>query len=159
MIPDPNTLLPAIGLGLLVSLLFSEKLGLTASGLVVPGYIAVYFNQPMMVILTLAVGVLTMLLIRGLGRVMLLYGRRTLVLSVISGYLIGQAFWALRSTLGNVDIPASPVVGYIVGGLIGYWMVRQGIIETTGTVVASSFVVRLVLVLANGIGLIRSSML
>jgi len=51
------------------------------------------------------------------------------------------------------------VVGYIVGGFIGYWMVRQGIIETTGTVVASSFVVRLVLVLANGIGLIRSSML
>jgi len=159
MIPDPNTLLPAIGLGLLVSLFFSEKLGLTASGLVVPGYVAIYFNQPAMVLLTLVVGIVTMLIVRGLGRVILLYGRRTLVLCVIIGYLLGQAFWAMRSSFGFLDIPASPVIGYIIGGLIGYWMVRQGIVETTGTVLASSFIVRLVLVLANGIGLVRSSML
>jgi len=158
MIPDPNTLLPAIGLGLLVSLFFSEKLGLTASGLVVPGYVAIYFHQPVMVLLTLLVGVATMLVVRGLGRFILLYGRRTLVLSVIVGYLLGQLFWSLRS-LGGVDIPASPVIGYIIGGLIGYWMVRQGTVETTGTVLASSFIVRLLLVLANGVGLIRSAIL
>jgi len=158
MIPDPNTLLPAIGLGLLISLFFSEKLGLTASGLVVPGYVAIYFNQPLMVILTLLVGVVTMLVIRGLGRFILLYGRRTLVLSVIIGYLIGQIFWSLRG-VGGFSLPASPVIGYIVGGLIGYWMVRQGTVETTGTVLASSFIVRLLLVLANGVGLIRSAVL
>ncbi|MFH1145282.1 MAG: poly-gamma-glutamate biosynthesis protein PgsC [Candidatus Eisenbacteria bacterium] len=159
MIPDPNTLLPAIGLGLLLSLFFSEKLGLTASGLVVPGYVAIYFNQPLMVGLTLLVGIATMLVVRVLGRFILLYGRRTLVLCVIVGYLLGQLFWTLRSSFGGLDIPASPVIGYIIGGLIGYWMVRQGVIETTGTVLASSFVVRLLLVLANGIGLIRSAML
>ena len=36
----------SIGLGLVVSLVFSEILGLAAGGLVVPGYIALYLDQP-----------------------------------------------------------------------------------------------------------------
>jgi poly-gamma-glutamate biosynthesis protein PgsC/CapC len=163
MIPDANTLVAAVGLGLVISLFFSEKLGLTASGLVVPGYLAVYLNQPVMVILTLLVGVVTMLILRVIGRFVLLYGRRTLVLCVIIGFLLAQASELLRGALVGLDpamaLPASPVIGYIIGGLIGYWMVRQGIVETTGTVVASSFLVRLLLVLANGIGLMHSPML
>ncbi|MCK4414113.1 MAG: poly-gamma-glutamate biosynthesis protein PgsC [Candidatus Eisenbacteria sp.] len=160
MIPDANTLVPAIGLGLIISLFFSEKLGLTASGLVVPGYIAVYLNQPVMVLLTLLVGIVTMLILRVIGRFVLLYGRRTLVLCVIIGFLLAQASELLRGVLSpSMALPASPVIGYIIGGLLGYWMVRQGIVETTGTVIASSFLVRLLLVLANGVGLMHSAAL
>lgn len=163
MIPYANTLVAAIGLGLVISLFFSEKLGLTASGLVVPGYIAVYLNQPLMVVLTLLVGIVTMLILRVIGRFVLLYGRRTLVLCVIIGFLLAQASELLRGAIMEMSpgaaLPASPVIGYIIGGLIGYWMVRQGIVETAGTVVASSFLVRLLLVLANGVGLMHSPML
>ena len=37
----------SIGIGLIVSLVFSEILGLAAGGLIVPGYIALYLDQPM----------------------------------------------------------------------------------------------------------------
>ena len=42
----------AIGLGLLVSLLFTELFGLAAGGMVVPGYIALYMVDPLSVVAT-----------------------------------------------------------------------------------------------------------
>ena len=152
MIPE------AIGLGLIVSLFFAEALGLTASGLVVPGYIALYFNQPIMVLGTLLAGIATMLIVRLIGRVILLYGRRTMVLCVIVGYLVGQLIPVLLGSLGS-PIPNIGIIGYIIAGLIGYWMVRQGIIETISTVLAASFIVRLILILVHGGGLIDTPLL
>ena len=37
----------AIGLGLVVSLIFSETLGLAAGGMVVPGYLALMIHEPL----------------------------------------------------------------------------------------------------------------
>ena len=42
----------AIGLGVLLSLLLVETMGVTAGGLIVPGYIALYLHKPSMVIIT-----------------------------------------------------------------------------------------------------------
>jgi len=149
----------AIGLGLIISLFFSEVLGLTASGLVVPGYIALFLNQPLMIIGTLLAGIVTMLIVHLIGRFILLYGRRTMVLCVIVGYLVGQAVPPLLSTGIGAQALDIGVIGYIISGLIGYWMVRQGILETVGTVLTSAFVVRLILILVHGGGLIQTTML
>jgi len=149
----------AIGLGLLVSLFFAEALGLTASGLVVPGYVALHLDQPMMVLGTLLAGVVTMVAVRAIGRVILLYGRRTLVLCVIVGYLVGQAVPPLLGLGLGRQIPDIGVIGYIISGLIGYWMVRQGILETTATVIMASVIVRLILVVVHGGGLLKPSIM
>ena len=149
----------AIGLGLLVSLFFAEALGLTASGLVVPGYIALNLDQPMMVIGTLLAGVVTMVAVRAIGRLVLLYGRRTLVLCVIVGYLVGQAVPPLLGLGLGHSIPDIGVIGYIISGLIGYWMVRQGILETTATVIMASVIVRLILVVVHGGGMLKPSIM
>jgi gamma-polyglutamate biosynthesis protein CapC len=149
----------AIGLGLLVSLFFAEALGLTASGLVVPGYVALHLNQPLLVIGTLVAGVVTMLVVRAIGRVVLLFGRRTLVLCVIVGYLVGQGVPLLLGLGLGTRFPDIGVIGYIISGLIGYWMVRQGILETTATVIMASVVVRLILVIVHGGGLLQPSLM
>ena len=83
-------LFQAIGLGLVVSLFFTEILGLAAGGLVVPGYIALYLDQPLRIGAHRA---------RGAGDLrrrsscwaasMLLYGRRTMVFCVLAGFLFG----------------------------------------------------------------------
>jgi gamma-polyglutamate biosynthesis protein CapC len=149
----------AIGLGLVISLFFAEALGLTASGLVVPGYVALHLNQPLLVLGTLVAGILTMLIVQLIGRFIVLFGRRTMVLCVIVGYLVGQAVPPLLGTglgAGAIDIG---VIGYIISGLIGYWMVRQGIAETVATVIAASFIVRLILILVNGGGLIQTTLI
>jgi poly-gamma-glutamate biosynthesis protein PgsC/CapC len=149
----------AIGLGLVISLFFAEALGLTASGLVVPGYIALHLNQPLMVLGTLVAGILTMLIVQLIGRFIVLFGRRTMVLCVIVGYLVGQAVPPLLGTglgAGAINIG---VIGYIISGLIGYWMVRQGVAETVATVITASFIVRLILILVNGGGLIQTTLI
>ncbi|MBT7311770.1 poly-gamma-glutamate biosynthesis protein PgsC, partial [bacterium] len=40
----------AIGLGLVISLIFSEVMGVAAGGLIVPGYIAMYLDQPLRIV-------------------------------------------------------------------------------------------------------------
>jgi hypothetical protein len=59
-----NLLALSIGIGLVVSLLFSELFGLAAGGLVVPGYIALYLTRPIDIAVTLAAALLTFFLIR-----------------------------------------------------------------------------------------------
>ena len=36
----------AIGIGMVLSLIFTETLGVTAGGIIVPGYIALYMDDP-----------------------------------------------------------------------------------------------------------------
>lgn len=144
----------AIGLGLVVSLAFSELLGVAAGGLVVPGYIALYLDQPARIVATMLAALLTYGVVSGLGRFVLLYGRRDLVFCVLAGYLFGYAtrYLLFLNAVFGVGIEAAVLqsIGYIIPGLIAYWMRRQGVAETVCTMLVAAFIVRLALVVANG---------
>ena len=47
----------SIGLGIFLSLILSESLGVTAGGIIVPGYIALYLHQPMQEVATFLVAI------------------------------------------------------------------------------------------------------
>src|SRR5207245_9439337 len=79
----------AIGLGLVISLIFSETLGLAAGGMVVPGYLALMIHEPLRIAGTLAVSLLTLGTLQLLLRLPLLYGRRRIVVSVLLGFIYG----------------------------------------------------------------------
>ena len=140
----------SIGLGLAVSLFFSEFFGIAAGGMVVPGYIALYLNKPVVILCTISVGLVTYFIVNSLGSFVIIYGKRRTVLMILIGFLLG---WLVRSL---VFIPVGPdvidlsVVGYIIPGLIAIWMDRQGILETVTALVTSSAIVRLVLILVFG---------
>jgi len=144
----------SIGLGLLVALAFSELLGLAAGGLVVPGYIALYFDQPLRIFGTILASLVTYAFVKLLGRYILLYGRRTMVFSVLAGFLFGYLtrYILVFNDLLDLGIDTSVIqsIGYIIPGLIAYWMMRQGIIETVCTMIMASFLVRLALITAYG---------
>jgi len=144
----------SIGLGLVVSLVFSEILGLAAGGLVVPGYIALYMDQPMRILGTVLASLVTYAFIRLVGRFVLLYGRRTMVFSVLAGFLFGYMTRHIlvfnEAMQLGVDTSVIQSIGYIIPGLIAYWMMRQGVVETLCTMIMASFIVRLALVTAYG---------
>jgi poly-gamma-glutamate biosynthesis protein PgsC/CapC len=144
----------SIGLGLVVSLVFSEILGLAAGGLVVPGYIALYLDQPLRIMSTVLAALVTYGFIRLVGRFVLLYGRRTMVFSVLAGFLFGyltRYVLVFNDTMQlGVDTSVVQSIGYIIPGLIAYWMMRQGVVETLCTMIMASFIVRLALVTAYG---------
>src|SRR2546426_602755 len=74
----------AIGLGLAISLIFSETLGLAAGGMVVPGYLALMIHEPLRLLGTMLVGLATFGALKLLSRYVLVFGRRRIVLAVFS---------------------------------------------------------------------------
>lgn len=160
---DLNLLALSIGLGLVVSLLFSELFGLAAGGLVVPGYIALYMTRPLDIGATLTAAILTFFLVRIASTFVIVYGRRRTALMILVGYAAGvmiNAALAAALETGPELLGASPesltvgpqaleaaVIGYIVPGLIAIWLDRQGVIPTLAALLTSAVVIRLVLIL------------
>jgi gamma-polyglutamate biosynthesis protein CapC len=145
-----DLIITSIGLGLVVSLAFSEVLGIAAGGMVVPGYFALYLDQPMMILTTLLIAYATYAIVHAMSSFMIIYGRRRTVLMIITAFLLG----ALLRHFGQVPIANSgldiKVVGFIIPGLIAIWIDRQGTIETLSALTIASVVVRLGLILING---------
>ncbi|MCU0849080.1 MAG: poly-gamma-glutamate biosynthesis protein PgsC [Spirochaetes bacterium] len=145
-----NILTLSIGLGLVVSLLFSEILGIAAGGMVVPGYIALFINHPATIAITMIISLVTYFIVHSLSSIIIIYGKRRTVLMILVGFMLG---WLVKSvdsiSLGGNSIELT-VVGYIIPGLIAIWMDRQGILETITALITSSIIVRLILILIVG---------
>ena len=150
---DPfGLLVTAIALGLVVSLLLGELCGLTVGGMVVPGYVALYMGFPEVVGLTIGAAWLTYASVRLLGSVMVVYGRRRTVVTILIGFLLGSLidfvvvsrFAELSAELGMSHDLAT--VGFIIPGLIAIWIDRQGLFDTSAGLLVSAAVTRLLLV-------------
>ncbi|MFT6181511.1 MAG: poly-gamma-glutamate biosynthesis protein PgsC/CapC [Paracoccaceae bacterium] len=151
---DPEILTTAIGIGLLISLLFSELFGLAAGGLVVPGYIALFWREPMAIVLTLAIAFATHFIVQLIGSGIILFGKRRTVLVILVAYLLRLALdFAVGDYLADHPVFSDSgvvVIGYIIPGLIAIWFDRQGILETLTTLIAASVVVRVIIILIFG---------
>jgi poly-gamma-glutamate biosynthesis protein PgsC/CapC len=159
----------AIGIGLAVSLLFSEVFGLAAGGMVVPGYFALFLNKPVAIALTVAAALSTYFIVHLLSTFIIIYGKRRTVMMILVGFLVRTLFDRLPYLLagvplqfgdsfpvmlfGNEDL--ATVIGYVIPGLVAIWMDRQGAIETLATLLTASVVVRLILILIYGTELVR----
>ena len=140
----------SIGIGLVISLVFSEMLGLTAGGMVVPGYVALYLDRPLVIIFTCLVSYLTYFIVHALSAIMIIYGRRRTVLMILVGYALGsflRSFESLQLPMATVDLT---IIGYIIPGLIAIWIDRQGLVESLSTMMIASIIVRLILILITG---------
>lgn len=148
-------MMQSVGLGLLVSLVFSETLGLAAGGMVVPGYMALMIHNPWRIAGTIAVSLLTYYTIMLLSNYMFIYGRRRTVMIIIIGFLYG---WLSREFFifglpGGISLEFQ-AIGFIIPGLIANWMERQGIIQTLTTMIVAAIFVRLLLIIFSGGALI-----
>ena len=138
MYADPEI---AIGIGIILSLFFTETLGVTAGGVIVPGYIALYLHDPQMVIGTFSISLITFLLVKLFSKFMLIYGKRRLVLSLLIGFFLG---YYVKENYINGDLY---VIGNIIPGLIASWMDRQGVIRTISVILITASIVYLSMML------------
>ncbi|HNV92756.1 MAG TPA: poly-gamma-glutamate biosynthesis protein PgsC [Candidatus Cloacimonas sp.] len=141
----------AVGMGVIVSLMFSELLGASAGGIVVPGYIALYLDKPLQIIGTLIISLITWGIIRIISSFTLMFGKRRMVLSILIGFILG---WASRIFVFQ-DITVHQLqmqsIGYIIPGLIANWFERQGFWKTVSSMGIAAILVRLALmVIFNG---------
>jgi len=144
-------MMQSVGLGLVVSLIFSETLGLAAGGMVVPGYMALMIHDPARIAGTILVSLMTYYTIRVISNFVFIYGRRRTVIIIITGFIFG---WLSREFL-IFGLPGGQTlefqaIGYIIPGLIANWMERQGVIQTLSTMVVAAVFVRLLLMIFTG---------
>lgn len=143
-------MIQAVGLGLVISLIFSETLGLAAGGMVVPGYIALMVHYPMRIVGTIIVALVTYWVIRFLSNFMFIYGRRRTVLVILLGFAFGwlsREFLIIRYQDISIEMQT---IGYIIPGLIANWMERQGVIPTIATMIIAAVLVRMLLMILSG---------
>jgi poly-gamma-glutamate biosynthesis protein PgsC/CapC len=145
-------LIEAVGIGMFLSLILTETIGLAAGGIVVPGYIALVLHNPVQVISTIVVGLITYLIVKLISFYIIIYGRRLLIVSILIGYLIAyitkiSPMVALNTLSINIE-----TIGFVIPGLIAYWIARQGIIPTLSAMIIVSSLVRLIIIIIhNGV--------
>ena len=147
---DPLTL--SIGLGLIVGLIFVSLLGLSTGGMVVPGYFALEMGAPDRVIITLVISVMIFGIVRFLSKFMIIYGRRRIAITVLLSFILGTLCNIFLSQYLTTSFYSDQVqvIGYIIPGLIALSIDRQGLIETIGSLLIASIIIRLLLIVLIG---------
>jgi len=136
-------------LGIVVSLFVSETTGYSPGGIVVAGYIALFFGQPVWLAASLAVTFITFGIVRMIESHMLLFGRRLFAVYVLTGLIVSQlAMVASRG--GALWDWGIVVIGYLVPGLIARDFGRQGVFPTLLILILTVLIVRLFILAGDG---------
>ena len=136
----------SIGVGLVVGLLFTEFFGISSGGLVVPGYIALFLDRPIDIIVTFLVAFLAFSIVRVMSLFLIVYGKRRTALMILVAYLLGKLLKENSSFFMNVDNSLS-IIGFIIPGLIATWMDRQGTVQTIASTLTIAIIVKLIIIM------------
>jgi len=152
LIENPQYIGLAIGIGMCLSLMLTETLGVTAGGVIVPGYIALFLDEPFKIIVTFSIAILVVLIIKVLSNFMFIYGKRRLVLSLMLGFILGYFSKLYLDPnkflfMGSFDLSS---IGNIIPGLIASWMDRQGTLKTMSVIMIIAVACRLILIIISG---------
>jgi len=144
-------------IGLIAAVLYVEIFDLYPGGIIVPGYIALFLDQPPRILVTLAVAVLSLLTYRILSRYMILFGRRRFVMLILLGALWGQ-IWFFIAPHVFPEVMGLRVIGWVIPGLLANNLEKQPVLPTLASLFSVSaltfFVVRLLDVFTGvGIGI------
>src|SRR5882724_816211 len=127
--------------------MLTEVVGLTAGGIIVPGYVALLLDRPTALLGFLVVAAASYGIMRALGTVLMLYGARRFAIAVLTGLTLSVgAQWA--SALLVPTYVEWVGLGLIVPGLLAHQFDRQGVLPTLAMLAIAAPLVRLVLVLA-----------
>ncbi|MHB9055008.1 MAG: poly-gamma-glutamate biosynthesis protein PgsC [Paludibacteraceae bacterium] len=141
----------AIAIGLILSLFFIDSFGLAAGGIVVPGYFALQLSNPLNIVATFIIAIITSLIVKLIGKYSFLYGRRQMVLSLLIGLilaLISHNFMSFNVAENTFQLEA---LGWVIPGLIAHWMAKQGVVKTISMLIITSVIVRFsVILMYNG---------
>ena len=140
----------SIALSVMLGFLSVEFLGLSVGGLVAPGYLAFFVEQPLRIASTLALSALIAVIVRVCQRWIIIYGRRrfmAVMLLSLGGTWAVEGLLFTASGLGQ-DLR---VIGYVIPGLIANDMLKQGIIKTALAGSLCACLIRLILLAASAL--------
>lgn len=117
-------------LSLVVSLIYSELTQLAPGGIIIPFYFVLYLDDPVKIGATLLTSILSVCIIRLLSNFTILYGRRKFTMYIVTGIFIKILFTYLYFGNSYMFYNLSMTIGYLVPGILGREMERQGMVKT-----------------------------
>lgn len=83
----------ALVIGVVLSLIYTERTGIMPAGLIVPGYLALVFDQLLFLVMIFFLSFITYLIVtQVVGRLTILYGRRKFAAMMTVGILVKMIF-------------------------------------------------------------------
>lgn len=105
-------------------------MGLIRPGLVVPGYLALIFDQPIMLLSVLVISCLTFFIVTyGISRWVILYGRRKFAAMILTGMVLKFLF-DLIYPLTPFEMVEVSGIGVVIPGIIANTIQKQGVVIT-----------------------------
>lgn len=139
-------------IGLLLALLYVELTGIYPGGIIVPAYVALYLDQPLRVLATVGIAVLSLFVYRFFCRYFLLFGKRRFVMLIFIGAFLAQVWFLFFPRIFPVTFEMR-AIGWIIPGLLANNLEKQRFLPTIfslfSVAVMTYFVVRLLI----GLGL------
>jgi len=134
-------------IGIILSALYVEIMGIYPGGIIVPAYLALFLDQPMRIFVTISVALLSLLSYKFLSRGLILFGRRRFVMLILLGALWGQAWFFVAPHLysGPVELR---MIGWVIPGLLANNLERQKFFQTLASLFTVSILVYIVVKLA-----------
>lgn len=129
----------AIAVGLAISLLVEETLGIICGGALAAGYLAMVCDDPITMVLVFAISLLTYLIVEFvLPRFVILFGKRRLVACLLVGLVLKLGLDLLVPIMPFASLTYRGV-GVIVPGLIANACCKQGLRFTIPAVLAATY--------------------
>ena len=133
--------------GVVLSLIFAEKFGINPAGLVVPGYLALIFDQPIMLLSVLIISCLTYFIVsNGISKWVILYGRRKFAAMILTGMVIKFIF-NLLYPLTPFEMVEVSGIGVVIPGIIANTIQKQGVVITLSTTMLLTCITYIILFL------------
>ena len=133
--------------GVVLSLIFAEKFGINPAGLVVPGYLALIFDQPIMLLSVLIISCLTYFIVsNGISKWVILYGRRKFAAMILTGMVIKFIF-DLLYPLTPFEMVEVSGIGVVIPGIIANTIQKQGVVVTLSTTILLTCITYIILFL------------
>jgi len=112
-------------IGLIITLVFIGITGVYPGGIIVPAYLVLFIDQPLRLLGTLIIALITWGIYRLASQWLILFGKRRFVLIIFTGALLA---FVLSYVLPRVfpETIELKVIGWIIPGLLANQVERQG---------------------------------
>ena len=136
----------SIIVSIVLGFFFGEMTGWLTGGLVAPGYLALYIDQPLRILMTYMAALLAFFLIKLLAKITILFGRRRFMAFILAGICMGALLDAVVRLIppSGTDLRS---IGYVVPGLLANDLWKQGLWRTLLGSLVITLATRVVLLL------------
>ncbi len=141
-----SLLLQSIGISLVLAVFISELTGLSAAGLIVPGYFAYYWGDPVHLLLIVFATIYTWLTERFVSRFTIMFGKRVFALTLLSSFVFMYLMENILYNIGFQITHMGDAIGYFIPALIVIYIGANGFLNTFLSLALLTLLVRIIMI-------------